>query len=442
MNVSFVISAKQKKCTLAIFAVAIICYYNSLFYPGYLTADSAYILFQTTGKSPLSNWHPIFVTEIWGVLYDIFKSAGGLWSLQIFMYMFVCIQLALNLKTFSLTMIFFLFLCFYPPLITNMAALWKDDWAMIFASASLLSFITCVKKPDRLNLSILALNCVITTMTRVDYFAIIFPFLLFSGMTYTKKDWKFRLKISATVISFTIITSFTVNKIMDLSVEKKLNPWVTIAAWDIAGTENFSSRRVLGYNCQTSDPLVWGDHAMFKINLPEGPLIRTKKEEASEIFNEWKNIVFRHPQAYLKHRMCVAKSFFSYKTDVVYSPYPSPIYINYGLTQKAERSHLNNELYWFYDTHSNTKMYRYWVYILLSSILFFIVTFSLRKKMEWTYPALYLSLILAASRVLVLPAVDFRYGLWILMSTVILSFMIADELFFYVKGKIKNALQK
>lgn len=54
----------------------VIAYYTSVFYPGYLTSDSLYMLAQGAGLQPLSNWHPPFITILWGWLFSIFESAG------------------------------------------------------------------------------------------------------------------------------------------------------------------------------------------------------------------------------------------------------------------------------------------------------------------------------------------------------------------------------
>ncbi|WP_265498626.1 hypothetical protein [Providencia rustigianii] len=414
--------------TLTVSVIAIAAY-NSLFYPGYLTPDSAYILYQTNGIAPLSNWHPIFITRLWGVLYDIFKSAGGIWSIQILLLVLSATFMSLKIKNATIGISFLVLTLFYPPIMTNMGALWKDDFAAIFTLISYAFLISYFNKTTRYNLSLLISSCIIVSLTRIDYFIVILPFILAATIPMGYLNIKNALSRFSYYVLIVLLSVFIINKLLSVGIEKKLNPWVTIAAWDIVGIEQRSGEKDLSsiYNCSTSDPLVWGDTKRFSVNLPEGDYVTPVKEESSYFFKLWFNSIIKHPASYFEHRMCVAKTFFGFNTPSVHYPYPSPIFNNYNLSQKSDRSNLNLDAYWFFDASSSSPMFRYWYYLVV--VIFITLAMNAMRKFSIVNNALSASILLEALRVLVLPAADFRYGIWIVFGTITLIFVSIDKIF-------------
>src|SRR5690606_8528073 len=178
-----------------------------------------------------------------------------------------------------------------------------------------------------------------------------------------------------------LLTCFTVllllSQLFSGLVERRLNPWVTTAVWDIAGVNYRINGHadVQGYNCVTSDPLVFGEHKLFEVNLPEGPTLSNTELEAAHLSRVWFDTLRKNPVAYLRHRLCVGKAFLGFANSVHY-PYPAPLYVDTFLTQRAERSSLNRDLYWSFDSSSQRSMYKYALYLgasliaLLLSLLF------------------------------------------------------------------------
>lgn len=413
--------------TLAVSVIAIATY-NSIFYPGYLTPDSAYILYQTNGMAPLSNWHPIFITRLWGVLYDIFKSAGGIWSIQILLLVLSGTFMSLKIKNATIGIFFLVLILFYPPIMTNMGALWKDDFAAIFTLISLASLTNYCNNKKKCNLSLLIASCILVSLTRIDYFIVTLPFILAATLSIENQSIKKVLARFSYCVLIVILSVFIINKILSIGIEKKLNPWVTIAAWDIAGIEQRSGEKDLGsiYNCNTSDPLVWGDTKRFSVNLPEGDYVTPVKEESSYFFKLWFSSIIKHPVSYVEHRMCVAKVFLGFNTPSVHYPYPAPIFGNYNLSQKSDRSNLNLDTYWFFDASSSSPMFRYWYYLVV--VIFITLAMHAIRKSSIVNNALSASILLEALRVLVLPAADFRYGIWIVFGTITLIFVSIDKI--------------
>ena len=420
----------RKKLRLVIFFtldVFILAYYAAAFYPGYLTDDSLYMLFQTTGILPLSNWHPMFITLLWGGLFNIYKSAGGIWLIQVLAFILSIHLLSSNIRNFFVAIAGYLLLTLAPPIFTNMAALWKDCWAVMFSIFAFSFLISLTNNKNLLNLSFCIFFCLLSVLTRIDYFVIIAPVLLGGFILYNeKKSWSLRkifIRSFFALICVILVLLIILNN-LNRFADKKLNNWTPVAVWDISGVRHFSHVDIDGYNCTTSDPLVFGKSRPIPINLPQEPLRIDVDQERRNVFAVWFDSVTSNPVAYIKHRMCVAKVFMGLASFVHY-PYPPANPSNHALTQKSERSSLNKEIYWYFDEHHHGLWFQYWVYLLLGAVT--CLVFFIFRKLNIIQVVLALSTLGSVSRILVLPAADFRYGLWILLSTLILMILSADR---------------
>lgn len=418
----------SRKYFYLVISILAISYYNALFYPGYLTTDSVYMLQQTTGVSPLSNWHPIFVTKLWGGLYSIFKSAGGIWSVQILLFVASSAILSYKIKNIYLSILFLIAILLFPAIVANMGALWKDDWAAIATIVSVITFINYTQERYKVNLLLLLTACVFTSLLRIDYFAIVLPLIVLSFFSIEKFTFYKKTLITILFVLIVLISTIIINKALSFNVEKRINPWLAVAIWDISGIEqrskpNYSSN---AYNCNTVDPLMWGENKRFVVNLPEGDYVADPNVESHYFLKLWSNDILKNPRSYIEHRLCVGKAFLGINTESVHYSYPAPVFINSYLTQKSERSNLNIDTYWFFDTHSSSPIFRYWYYLTITLAL--VIIMNLFKKYSVIHNGIALSIFLSALRFIILPAADFRYGLWIVFGTIILVFMTMDRL--------------
>ncbi len=405
-----------------------IAFYASVFYPGYLTADSIYMLSQGSGQQLLTNWHPPFIVLIWGKLFSLYKSAGGVWLIQISLYIAAVMFFSMRLRNFFLSVIAFILLLVYPPIFTNMGALWKDCWVI---STTLLCAAYSIEAINQKKLKFIIFTGIfflISMLIRVDYAIIAAPFVisaLFFGIPVVSISDKKR-NILFCILVFVFCT-ILVNQLIGSFVTQRLNPWLNTAIWDIVGIENYSGSHgpVDGYICSTSDALVFGPHKMFNINLPQQALITDSAVEAERFSELWINNVLKEPSAYLKHRFCVAKTFLGMGTPEVHYPYPRAEMSLSSFTQRSERSQLNIDLYWFFDSNAFGPMYRYWYYLVFTSAL---LTLSvLYKKVGVVEVSIFLSILLSASRFIILPATDFRYGIWMIVGSITLTLFFLDS---------------
>lgn len=406
-----------------------LAFYASTFYPGYLTPDSLYILSQGVGVQQLTNWHPPFITRVWGLLHSIFLSAGGIWIIQISLFIIAAHGFCASLKSKTLGLVCLFLLLAWPPLFTNMAAVWKDNWAIIFTIFCASFALRAGKSGSMLYAVITGVFFILASLTRIDYAAITLPLVYgaFAMAELRDRGGNSHTRFGLYGLLLCIFTFAASSLYVGTWVEKKLNPWTTIAIWDIAGTLKLSGERndLPGYNCATSDPLVFGQHRLYTVNLPEGPVLNTLSEEATVIKKDWVSAVANHPLAYIEHRLCIAKVFFGFEHDIHY-PYPGPVFPETSLTQNAERSALNLKLYWYFDSNAHGPMFKYFFYLALSFSLVIISYFT--RTLDLTQMILFVSVCMAAARVMILPAADFRYGLWIVVGSICLATVLIDEL--------------
>src|SRR3954470_13185116 len=205
-------------------------YYVSVFYPGYYTADSLYMLQMGLGSAPISNWHPPLLSLLWGRNYTFFGGPHALWLVQLTLFFAAIGYLSSLYRNAVISVIAIVVLTWWPPLMTNMGAVWKDNWAIIAMIATVA--LTKAAWADRhRGLAMLALVMATVSATfRVDYIVVVFPLVLSLG-------WRFRGVPGAA--SFGAVALAMICGLLfaqSYFVTKRLNPWVAIAAWDIAGT--------------------------------------------------------------------------------------------------------------------------------------------------------------------------------------------------------------
>lgn len=414
-------------------------YYASAFYPGYLTSDSLYMLSQGVGNQAISNWHPPFITIIWGVLHGIFKSAGGVWIFQISLLILAAHFFSTGLRNKAVVLSCLCLILIFPPVFTNMAALWKDNWAVIFTLFCAGFALRGIRSHSLLHAHAAGFFFVLASLTRIDYLIIVTPIALGAFLFYEKERDRTKWYARTVFYSFTFyfLVFIAGSQWAGSLIEKKFNPWATIAIWDIGGVLNESELKssLPGYRCTTSDPLVFGDYRLFSINLPEGAELNNRMSEATMIRQTWIDAIANHPTAYLRHRLCVAKQFFGLEKEVHY-PYPSPVFVKNPLTQSAERSALNLDLYWFYDSHAHGLMFKYFVYLIACFLIVGIA--YLARFINPIQLILFASICMSAARFIVLPAADFRYGLWIVVGTTLLIAVFMDELIDRLRIKVTS----
>ena len=225
-------------------------------------------------------------------------------------------------------------------------------------------------------------------------------------------------KFVSYIISIIIIT-ISLNHLTQKISDIKLNPWLTPVIWDIAGTKYYAKNGVASknYNCETSDPLIFTSNPEYDINLPAGDNIIAQKNQSNYYRKLWIDTISDNPRAYLRHRLCVMKNFISIGNEKVNFYFPESVE-----TYSYVSNNMNSSfslIYRSFHAARNGALYRYWYYILFSTLIILIAI--IQKRITLPLIVIYLSLLGCLSRFLIIPATDFRYGLWMVAATIILA---------------------
>lgn len=410
----------------------------AVFYPGYLPADTLYILSMGLGREPLSNWHPPAVSLALGGLYTLVQHIGVIWLLQCALFFWWIRSNALRYRKPSTACASALLFILWPPLITNLATLWKDSWA-ILATLYLFTFIKDTTRTSDASSALAAMAMTtLAVVIRPDYLPIVAP-LLAAGAWSLRGDSTIRQRVNAVVVALgsVILCWLAIRLGSGLLVEKQVNPWVTTAIWDAAGARVWDSRDEDGltvagktlskqkltelYRPTSSDTLIFG---LEIVNLPQAPLRRPVDEEVTEVRQLWWDALFHRTTGYLRHRLEFAKVFLGIGTAQVYAPYAFGVIPNaFGFT--FERTPANIAAYWIFDPLAHGLLWRLWIY--LGVTIAAVAVATIRRSPPLALP-LGLSVIGALTRIVVLPAADFRYGLWMVCGALLLALEVWDSL--------------
>lgn len=430
--------------------IAVSVFYFSSFYPGYLTADSVYILNMVSGLDPVSNWHPNFYVWLNKSLLALLQHVPGLWLAQTAALLASAVFASRRLR--YLHVVAFLAITLLPPVAANMAALWKDDWAVIATLASLSAAIRQRENiasgrtegpggritsviPGAASLILAAL----ASLIRLDYIVIVLPVVAAASWwmaeTLTERSLSFSGRAAMSVLGFLTLAvlAFAIRAVAHVNVESQQNSWVTILAWDIAGVAARSDHPVsmyhtpvpasgikAAYNCRTSDPLVFGT-APLPMNQPDREQKIPADMEAHEYVTAWLDAVRSQPISYLEHRACVLTEYLGLG-DAPHYPFPFGVVPN-RLGVSFERTPANIALYFIYYPIADSVMFRPWFWLLIVTLASGYIAASGAPSLA--FPLLF-SALASAARGLIVPAADVRYALWIFVAAVYAAMIALD----------------
>lgn len=169
---------------MVVLVLAVFAFYMRAFYPGYLTADMVYMLNMATGAEPVSNWHPLFDIAALKFLMAQFQHVPLLWTVQAMAWIAAAVVVAREFP--RVAPVVFLALTLLPPLAANMAALWKDCWAVIFTTLTLAYCLRFLREGGLAGAACIACAAV-TARIRIDYLVIVLPMLVACGLQLAQR---------------------------------------------------------------------------------------------------------------------------------------------------------------------------------------------------------------------------------------------------------------
>jgi len=300
-----------------------------VFYPGYLTWDSAYQWWQVR-HHVLDTAHPPIMVWVWGLTNYLLAGPGGYFLFQVCLYW---LSLALFISSLRLSgywqALLVLCLGFWPPLWGLSVHLWKDVGTMSFFCLAAACFARNLVRPHTAWLVGALVAIVLASMYRYNAIAAALPFTIYGLACHYKPNppdtarGKFRTLLYG-FLAFGLVQLVVLlpNYVLKLHSEPL---WPLQALWDIAAVSVQEDRLLIPPEWR--DPSLTMDMVRRDFNpvysglLFTGHLIKlnpyqSMSEHDFEVLrNAWLRLPFEHPQAYWTHRFRVMKTLLGWQHD-------------------------------------------------------------------------------------------------------------------------------
>jgi hypothetical protein len=402
-------------------------------YPGYMSTDSVDQLLQAR-HGPIHDWYPPLMAYQWRWLDRIVSGPFLMLVVQSVTFLVglaAILRHAMHARAAAIAAVAILL---FPPVLTQMAVIWKDSQMAGF----LLAGIAGLLSPSRRWRVFGCVMLFFATAQRYNAPAATLPIvvaLFVWSEAHTR--WKRYGIALATWLAITA-TAFGVNRLL---TEKRTHAWHnSLALFDIAGTIRFTPgitpeqiREELAgvplrpdvvlerntfraiYNPMGWYGLVFDTNAVFAPPGTEG--------QRAAVTRAWGTMVTEHPLGYFKHRWRV------FKQALGFSIYPPQGGVWDGFTETAAQPAMINHV----ATHSRvqrewldlmpelheTLLFEVWFYGVLALAF---VPLCLRHRLS--FALLTSGIGLELSLFVVAPSRDFRYSHWFIVARVATAVMV------------------
>jgi hypothetical protein len=406
-------------------------------YPGYLNWDSGDQIFLSR-TNVYEDWHPPIMAVYWHAIEWVIRGPFGMLVLQTSLFAWgIYSLLALRFRPHTAALVTAGILLL-PPILTPMAAVWKDAQMAGFLVAG---FALALRTSWRSRIAGLVL-LVLAAAVRDNGAAALPPLCIaiVSGWAVRKRFITLRAAVLCVLI---VVVAMGANKLV---VTKRVHAWYrTVAIHDIVGTICVEDRMsddevrtllagvplvaksdIQRHMCKHYNPRIW-----FPIVFADDPVFNLFPDKAERLARgaAWKHMVRTHPHAYLSHRWLVMKEVLGLSESQPWEPVCQSFAANADHLQRirhdASLSPLQETLGTWFRTSWSTKLwYRPWVYALLSAVL---LAYAIRRRDTLLFALLGSGLLYEASLFIGAAAPDFRYSHWMVTTTILAMAIIFGE---------------
>lgn len=454
-----------------------------LYYPGSLTEDSLWQLYQAR-HGFADDGNPPVMTLVWRFVDRyIISGQRGMFLLIAVMYWTGLTLLVTSLtKSLLLRIGGFLSVGFFPPVFGLLAAVWKDVFMLASFCLSLglyLTWSTKRKCNGKSSASLLIASFALLLMcllTRHNAVFIVLPILLFylfgifnAGARSAARITSY-LALGALLMVGVIVLQSTIYK---RAVSQKTHLWTYFMVYDLVGIEvKDSSYRIspILRDKIIKPGILLADYyepkAMFTLlsgrpgppPLPS-PLVTIPvcdEETQRNLRKEWAEAVLSHPIGYLRHRIGFLSYFVGWndwsKDDKFFAPIILGVSLDDQYIWGRDKSLAFNphtvQLFWYHQVlnrllNKATFFYRVYLYCVVLLLLLGVGIYWAIHRNDWTLAALTSSgLLNVANFTLLAGSPDFRYNLFtISVCTIAAFYFVATVHNERHKGDSGNGLQ-
>jgi len=409
-----------------------------VFYPGYLTWDSAYQWWQVR-HHVVDTAHPPIMVWVWGLTNHLLPGPGGYFLLQTCLYW---LSLALFISSLRLSglwqALLVLVLGFWPPLWGLSVHLWKDVGTLSFFCLAAACLARDLVRPHPAWLAGAFVAIVLASMYRHNAIAAALPLMIYGFACHYKPHppgtslgntslGKFRTLLYG-VFAFGLVQLVVLlpNYVLKLHSEPL---WPQQALWDLAAVSVEEDRMLIPP--EWTDPSLTMDvvrrdfNPVFSALLFTGHLIKLNPYQSMSehdfkvLRNAWLLLPFEYPQAYWEHRFRVTETLLGWQHDpanasLVFDTRITEFKDNPKIMPRAVAARAQLEL--AANTFSRSALFQGGWYLLFSVLILGAAIWRRQKLMG----ALACSGLFYVLPLLVLaPSSDFRYLGWMLQASLL-----------------------
>lgn len=301
----------------------------AVFYPGYLSWDSAYQWWQVRHHE-IDPAHPPIMVWIWGLTNLLIEGPGGYFLFQLCLYWF---SLALFVSSLRLApawqVVLVLLVGFWPPIWGLSLHLWKDVGTMSFFGLAAACYAKDCVRPHRAWRVAAVCAIVLACMYRHNALSAALPLLVYALARYYRLHplkaplGKFRaLLFGGLACVFIQLLVLMPNQLLKLHSEPL---WPLQALWDIAAVSVLEDRMLI--------PPEWMDPSLtmeavkrdfnpvysgllFQSGLIKlNPYMNMNEGDFSALRKAWLRLPFDYPAAYWRHRFRVMTTLLGWHHD-------------------------------------------------------------------------------------------------------------------------------
>jgi hypothetical protein len=418
---------------LSLFALILQCY---IFYPGYMSHDSAYQYSQVV-SGDWDNISPIVMVGLWTLTDAVIPGPGGLFlifqvlSLAGLTLFVVCLKINHWLKAVLLLLIYF-----WPFNLMIMPHLWKDVGLMSLLFLAL-GFTNTYKRTGQSIFFILALSMLImASMFRFESIFYLSPMAFYLLLLWFRNHGQSThlAKITSLTLLIILTSLISTQVITKLTDSKKVALWQTVALWDMARVSIKTEQLLLPEftigEGMTLDDLSrantpWTNTHLFsktRSGVNSGLGHPYTKQQNKLLFKAWFDMIKTFPGAYFSHRAEVSGELLR-----INDSQNKPIDIFYTRKQKyfsgghtLNDSTVNLTITNWIDKHRNDFYFKGWFYISIQlMILFLLLTKRKSPGSEFVLAVVCSGLLSVLAHGIVAPSAEQRYLIWLVNSTLL-----------------------
>lgn len=393
-----------------------------VFYPGFMSADSAGQLMDARG-GVYSNGHPPLTAALWAMLDRVVPGPAGMLFLQTALFWTGLAMVTLQVRApVSLQAAFLLLVGWAPPVVSIAGALWKD---VLMTTFLLLAFGFAARGRW------FWLFALAATMTRHNA-------ILAAAGAVLLRFWTPRPSVAggARAVVATVVLLVTAQGINAALIDRTSHPVQIVALFDVVGAA--AVRGVIPElpECYLRDGVVdTADVTRSYDPRSIGYLVSSTAafrycfddDAARSLTRTWLSVMVSDPAAYLTHRLKV----FGHLLGVYDTPG------NYIMTRSTydrrdhpgielppEQSELQLAFEQILLSMKPWGLFRPWVYGLLAVAA---CAIALWRRLWWPFCIAFSGVTYEAAMLVLTPSEDYRYSLWMIVAALIAAGWVVIE---------------